>query len=98
MTIKINPLIVVAIILVIGFFIYKGTTSSNCNPIWKQDRAYDKVTFCSMKEALDKAEEIGCEGYHIHEQDDNVLFMACNSHTDLDVYIKPASTYSGGGY
>ena len=42
-----------------------------------------KIAYETIKEAEDKANEIGCMGYHEHEVDGKVYYMPCQDHTDL---------------
>lgn len=72
-----------------GFF---GCSSSSgngnagvCTPIWKEDRRYDPYTFCSAEDAIAKANEIGCTGYHTHIQDGQTVYMSCNTHADINL-------------
>jgi hypothetical protein len=42
-----------------------------------------KIAYETIKEAEDKANEIGCMGYHEHEEDGKIWYMPCQDHTDL---------------
>ena len=67
-----------------------------CNTVWNPDSNYNFATFCSADEAIAEAEEIGCEGYHTHKQDGEIIFMSCEKHGDLDQFIEVEDT--GGSY
>ena len=54
---------------------------------WLEDERYDFVTFATEGEAVDKANEIGCVGFHTHEQNGQTIFMACEKHSDLDPFV-----------
>tara|TARA_R110002012_G_scaffold136317_1_gene290618 strand:+ start:585 stop:2522 length:1938 start_codon:yes stop_codon:yes gene_type:complete len=38
--------------------------------------------FPTKEEAIAKAKELGCEGYHIHEEDDMTWYMPCKDHSE----------------
>tara|TARA_R100001463_G_scaffold4408_4_gene16580 strand:+ start:605 stop:2563 length:1959 start_codon:yes stop_codon:yes gene_type:complete len=42
-----------------------------------------KIAYETIKEAEDKANEIGCMGYHEHELDGKVYYMPCQTHEEL---------------
>ena len=39
--------------------------------------------FDTIEEAIDKAREIGCDGYHEHTQDGKTVYMPCENHDDI---------------
>jgi hypothetical protein len=63
------------------------SSSESCNPVWNPDSRYDDVTFCSEVEAVLKAGDIGCTGFHTHQQDGQTIYMSCSSHEDLDPIV-----------
>ena len=42
-----------------------------------------KIAYETIEEAESKANEIGCMGYHEHEEDGKIYYMPCQTHTDL---------------
>ena len=42
-----------------------------------------KTAYETIEEAEDKANEMGCMGYHEHEEDGKTWYMPCQKHTDL---------------
>lgn len=42
-----------------------------------------KIAYETIEEAESKANEIGCMGYHEHEEDGKMYYMPCQTHTDL---------------
>ena len=44
--------------------------------------------YSTKEEALAKAEELGCSGYHEHEYEGKTEYMACESHDDLMNFSK----------
>ena len=38
--------------------------------------------FTTREEAEDRAKEIGCDGFHSHDEDGNTIFMPCENHND----------------
>jgi len=42
-----------------------------------------KIAYETIEEAENKANEIGCMGYHEHEEDGKTYYMPCQTHTDL---------------
>jgi HK97 family phage portal protein len=47
-------------------------------------REISKDVFSTQEEAEDRAEEIGCFGFHTHDTDDGKIFMPCVSHADYE--------------
>ncbi len=47
-------------------------------------RETDKDVFTTQEEAEDRAEQIGCVGFHSHETANGLVFMPCESHDDYD--------------
>ena len=47
-------------------------------------REISKDVFSTQEEAEDRAEEIGCFGFHTHDTDDGTIFMPCASHADYE--------------
>ena len=47
-------------------------------------RETEKDVFTTEEEAQDRAEEIGCVGFHSHEGADGTVFMPCESHDDYN--------------
>ena len=41
-----------------------------------------KDVFTTEEEAQERADEIGCEGIHSHDEDGNTIYMPCKTHTD----------------
>jgi hypothetical protein len=39
--------------------------------------------YSTKEEAIEKAKEIGCEGYHVHEEDDMTWYMPCKDHSEI---------------
>lgn len=88
---KNNKLIwIIGIIVVLFAFSDWESGTQTCNPVWNPDSAYDSVTFCTSGEALAKADEIGCDGFHMHQQDGETIYMSCNQHSDLDPLVQSA--------
>ena len=44
--------------------------------------------YSTKEEALAKAQELGCSGYHEHEYEGKTVYMACESHDDLMNFSK----------
>lgn len=44
--------------------------------------------YSTKEEALAKAKELGCSGYHEHEYEGKTVYMACESHDDLMNFSK----------
>jgi hypothetical protein len=42
-----------------------------------------KPVFSTKEEALAEAEKIGCKGYHEHEYEGNTVYMACDTHEEI---------------
>jgi len=38
--------------------------------------------FPTKEQAIEKAKEIGCDGYHVHEEDDMTWYMPCKDHSE----------------
>ena len=38
--------------------------------------------FPTKEQAIEKAKEIGCEGYHVHEEEDMTWYMPCKDHSE----------------
>lgn len=79
------------ILIVIGIIILIGVVRENsnqCNFIsFNQDNNFDVVTFETQECAEKKAEEVGCVGFHTHQQDGEIIFMSCESHADLNPIV-----------
>ncbi len=86
-------LIGIGIIALIVFMNWESPRedTNTCNPVWNPDSRYDSVTFCTSEEAIAKAAEVGCDGFHTHIQDGETIFMSCENHEDLDINVM--STY-----
>ena len=59
------------------------------NPAKESDDAYgkeeiEKDVFTTEEEALERAEEIGCEGTHTHDSNGRTIYMPCASHADYE--------------
>lgn len=52
-----------------------------------------KDKFSTEKEALDRAEELGCEGTHSMDEDGQIIYMPCSTHA---MYDKKASAPMSG--
>lgn len=52
-----------------------------------------KDKFSTEKEALDRAEELGCEGTHTMDDDGEIIYMPCSTHK---IYDDKASAPMGG--
>ena len=67
---------------------------------WLADERYNFVTFATQEEAINKANDIGCTGFHTHEQEGETIFMACEQHSDLDPFVLESTEreQSGGLY
>lgn len=52
-----------------------------------------KDKFSTEKEALDRAEELGCEGTHSMDEDGEIIYMPCSTHA---IYDDKASAPMGG--
>lgn len=100
--------VIIIFLLLIGMVIFIPIFSTResivqGNPLceeWIPDDRYDIVSFCSQEEALEKASEIGCEGFHDHDQEGVTLYMSCEKHTDLDPFVlgSTGTEQSGGTY
>ncbi len=90
--VKNNNKIILIVIGIIALVLFLNWDESNpCNPVWNSDSRYDAVTFCTSGEAIAKADEIGCDGFHTHQQDGETIFMSCTEHPSLDQFVM--STY-----
>ena len=81
------PIIVVVIIAAFVILILALANNSNVEVKFLEDDRYDSVTFATQEEAIEKANEIGCSGFHTHEQNFRIIFMACEKHSDLDPFV-----------
>ena len=72
------------------------TESSGGETIYKNVDAeksrVGKDRYTSAEEASDRAEVIGCSGYHTHTEDGETVYMPCSSMSEYQ------STVGGGGY
>ena len=46
--------------------------------------------FTTEEEALERAEEIGCEGTHTMDEDGNTIYMPCSTHEEYDEIMNPS--------
>lgn len=46
--------------------------------------------FTTEEEALERAEEIGCEGTHSMDEDGNTIYMPCSTHEEYDEIMNPS--------
>ena len=42
-----------------------------------------KPVFDTIEEAINKARELGCDGYHEHQYKGRTVYMACETHDEL---------------
>ena len=68
----------------VGFVVFLGDDSVP----FLADEKYNSVTFSNENSALEKADKIGCEGFHTHEQENETIYMACENHADLDPLLE----------
>lgn len=61
---------------------YSSDEDSSVNSDYKEEIRED--VFTTPEEAKERAEELGCEGIHSHDEDGNVIYMPCETH---DEYI-----------
>lgn len=45
--------------------------------------------FTTEEEAVERAEEIGCVGFHTMDEDGNTIYMPCETHEDYDEIMNP---------
>ena len=38
--------------------------------------------FSTIEEAVERSNELGCRGYHAHQEGDEIVYMPCDSHSD----------------
>ena len=48
----------------------------------KEEVGMDKFT--TIEEAQDRAEELGCNGTHTHDEDGNLVYMPCSTHEEYE--------------
>ena len=48
----------------------------------KEEVGMDKFT--TIEEAQDRAEELGCNGTHTHDEDGNLIYMPCSTHAEYE--------------
>ena len=46
--------------------------------------------YTTEEEALERAEEIGCEGTHSMDEDGNTIYMPCSTHEEYDEIMNPS--------
>ena len=95
--------IIVAIIgaICIAFLLVNNSRKEKVVEVkWLADERYNFVTFSTQDQAEQKADEIGCVGFHTHEQEGETIFMACERHDDLDTFVlgSTETEQSGGLY
>ena len=49
------------------------------DPEYLVNQEIRRDVFTSQEEAEDRAEEIGCEGFHTHNEDGQVIYMPCRT-------------------
>jgi len=50
----------------------------------EEKREIDKDIFTTEEEARERANELGCDGFHSHPTDDGIIYMPCSSHMDYE--------------
>ena len=50
----------------------------------EEKREIDKDIFTTEEEARERAQELGCDGFHSHRTDDGLIYMPCASHMDYE--------------
>ena len=50
----------------------------------EEKREIQKDVFTTEAEARDRAEEIGCVGFHSHNEDGQIIYMPCQSHEEYE--------------
>ena len=59
---------------------YSSDEDSSVNSDYKEEIRED--VFTTPEEAKERAEELGCEGIHSHDEDGNVIYMPCETHDE----------------
>tara|TARA_R100001440_G_scaffold36955_2_gene56154 strand:+ start:16147 stop:18483 length:2337 start_codon:yes stop_codon:yes gene_type:complete len=52
------------------------------DPEYLVNQEIRRDVFTSQEEAEDRAEEIGCEGFHTHDEEGNIVYMPCRTHEE----------------
>jgi len=50
----------------------------------EEKREISKDVFTTEEEARERADEIGCDGFHSHRTEDGLIYMPCASHSDYE--------------
>ena len=50
----------------------------------EEKREVDKDIFTTEEEARERADEIGCDGFHSHRTEDGLIYMPCASHSEYE--------------
>ncbi len=50
----------------------------------EEKREISKDVFTTEEEARERADEIGCDGFHSHRTEDGLIYMPCSSHSDYE--------------
>ena len=50
----------------------------------EEKREVEKDIFTTEEEARDRADEIGCDGFHSHRTEDGLIYMPCASHSEYE--------------
>ncbi len=58
------------------------------NAIYGTKEAVDVDTFTTEEEAIDRAEEIGCQGIHSHNKDGQMVYMPCKTHDEYEQRLR----------
>jgi len=58
------------------------------NAIYGTKEAVDVDTYSTEEEAIDRAEELGCQGIHSHNQDGQMVYMPCKTHDEYEQRLR----------
>lgn len=61
---------------------FADTQKEKENPSQDSKEEIRRDVFTTQEEAEDRAKEIGCVGFHEHDEDGNKIFMPCENHED----------------
>ena len=62
---------------------YKGDDKYHtAPPEYLVNQEIRRDVFTTQEEAEDRAEEIGCEGFHTHDEEGNTIYMPCRTHEE----------------
>ena len=58
----------------------------------------ERDQYTTEEEALERAEELGCEGTHTMDDDGNTIYMPCSTHEEYDEIVNPSEEEQDENY